>query len=102
MRPRERRELQPASFMNASAAIADSLLRQACQEPMPTGGKVLIRCDLIERSGSSEAWYGGRARRSVGQRTAGSMPPSFAAPRARLATRLRDFATNRHELCGLK
>ena len=43
--------------MNASTAIADSLLRQACQESKPTGGKVLIRCDLIERSGSSEAWY---------------------------------------------
>ncbi len=24
-------------------------------------------------------------------------PPSLVAPRARLATRLRDFATNRHE-----
>src|SRR5437773_10511427 len=54
--------------MSASAAIAHSLLRQACQESKPTGGKVLIRCDLIERSGSSEAWYGGRARRPVGQR----------------------------------
>src|SRR5881409_4359698 len=66
----------------------DSLLRQACQEPMATGGKVLIRCDLIERSGSSEAWYGGRARRSVGQRIPGNTPPSLAPPRARLATRL--------------
>src|SRR5436309_14706362 len=54
--------------MSASAAIAHSLLRQACQESTPTGGKVLIRGDLIQRSGSSEAWYGGRARRSVGQR----------------------------------
>jgi len=63
--------------MNASAAIADSLLRQACMR-LPRHA-------------------GGRARRSVGQRTAGSMLPSFAPPRARLATRLRDFATNRHE-----
>ncbi len=39
----------------------------------------------------------GRARRSVGQRTAESTLPSFAAPRTLLATRLRDFATNRHE-----
>src|SRR5207245_5307643 len=62
--------------MSASAAIAQSLLRQACQESKPTGGKGLIRCDMIERSGSSEAWYGGRARRSVGQRPAGSKPPS--------------------------
>src|SRR5438093_4366769 len=54
--------------MSASAAIAHSLLRQACQESTPTGGTVLIRCDLIERSGSSEAWYGGRARRLVGHR----------------------------------
>src|SRR5437867_1945028 len=87
----------PGSFMNASATIADPLLRQACQEPMSTGGKVLIRCDLIERSGSSEAWYGGRARRLVGHRIAGNTPPSLAPPRARLATRLRDFVTNRHE-----
>src|SRR2546421_10634572 len=61
--------------MSASAAIAHSLLRQACQESKPTGGKVLIRCDLIERSGSSEAWYGGRGRRSDGHRIAGSKPP---------------------------
>src|SRR5438034_10822920 len=62
--------------MNASAAIAQSLLRPACQESKPTRGKVLIRCDLIERSGSSEAWYGGRARRSVGHRIVGNTPPS--------------------------
>src|SRR5436309_4976248 len=65
--PLERSE--PALFTNASAAIADSLLRQACQESKPTRGKVLLRCDLIERSGSSEAWYGGRARHSVPRRT---------------------------------
>src|SRR5207344_1317611 len=44
---------------------------------------------------------GRRARRSVGQHTVSSMPPSLAAPRACLAWRLRDFATNRHESCGL-
>jgi len=40
---------------------------------------------------------GRRARRSVGQHTVSSMPPSLVAPRACLAWRLRDFATNRHE-----
>jgi hypothetical protein len=40
---------------------------------------------------------GRRARHSVGQHTVSSMPPSLMAPRACLAWRLRDFATNRHE-----
>lgn len=40
---------------------------------------------------------GGRARRSVGQHTVSSMLPSLTAPRARLATRLHNFATNHHE-----
>ena len=40
---------------------------------------------------------GRQARRSVGQHTVSSMPPFLAAPRACLAWRLRDFATNRHE-----
>ncbi len=71
----------PALSMNASAAIVDSLLRQACTR-------------LARRAG-------GRARRSVPRRTVSSTLQSFAAPRARLATRLRDFATNRHEYCGL-
>jgi hypothetical protein len=57
--------------MNTSAAIVHSLLRQA-----PIGG---------------------RAHRSVSQRTVSSMSQSFTAALARLATRLRDFATNRHE-----
>ena len=67
--------------MDASAAIAHSLLRQA-----------YARFDLRA---------GGRARRSVGQRTALGTPSSFSAPRARLATRLRNFATNRHGRRGL-
>jgi hypothetical protein len=77
---------KPGLLMNASAVHPlhssratgprDPLLRLACHESKPTGGKVLIRCDLIERSGSSEAWYGGRARRSFGQRTVSSTPPS--------------------------
>jgi len=73
--------------MNASAAIADSLLRQAC-----------IR--LLRHAG-------GRTRHLVGQRTVHPLhwaeqrvpgtSPSLAALRARFVTRLRDFATNRHE-----
>ncbi len=39
----------------------------------------------------------GQARRSVGRHTVSSMPSFRAAPRACLAWRLRDFATNRHE-----
>ena len=31
----------------------------------PTGGKVTIRRELIERGGSSEAWYGGLAPRDL-------------------------------------
>src|SRR5438093_520083 len=58
-------------------AIADSLRRQTCP------------C-LGERAR-------GRALRLVPQRTVSSTPRSLAAPRARLATRLRNFATNRHE-----
>lgn len=32
---------------------------RAREESKPTGGKVPIRRDLIERGGSSEAWFGG-------------------------------------------
>jgi len=63
--------------MSVSAAIADSPLRQAWMR-------------LALRPGR-------RARHSVGQHTISSMPLSLAAPRACLAWRLRDFATNRHE-----
>jgi hypothetical protein len=38
-----------------------------------------------------------RARRSVGQHTVSSMPPSLTAPRARLAWRFGDFVTNSRE-----
>ncbi|MGH7217648.1 MAG: hypothetical protein ACREIG_10470, partial [Nitrospiraceae bacterium] len=37
---------------------------------------------------------GRRARRSVGQHTTSSMPPSLTAPRACLAWRLSGFITN--------
>jgi hypothetical protein len=39
------------------------------EESKPTGGKVTIRRDLIERGGSSEAWYGaGERNRTSNQR----------------------------------
>ena len=67
----------PTLFMTVSTAIADSPLRQACT--------LEIRVQA-----------GGLAAQSVNILFS-SMPPSLAAPRARLAWRLRDFATNRHE-----
>ena len=58
-----------------------TLIRR-CDEPTcEVEGKVPLRRDVIERGGSSEAWYGGRARRSVGQHTVSSMPPSLPTPR---------------------
>jgi len=63
--------------MNTSAAIAKSPLRQ-----------VWTRLALHPSR---------RAHRSVGQHTVSRMPPSLATPRACLAWRLHDFATNRHE-----
>ncbi len=43
-----------------------------------------------------------RAGSPLGRSTSCSRRPSFlTAPRARLASRLRTFATNRHEQCGL-
>ena len=60
--------------MSAFAAVADPLLRQAC-------------------------WQ--QARPSVPHRTGSCRRRSFAAPRACLERRLRDFATNRHEKCDL-
>ena len=39
----------------------------------------------------------GQASRSIGRHTVSSMPSFSAAPRARLAWRLGDFVTNRHE-----
>ena len=77
----------PPVALQRATGTRDSLLRPACMGlPLHAGG---------------------RARRSVGQRTDHPLhvseqrvpgtPPSLAAPRARLATRLRDFETNRHE-----
>ena len=74
--------LKPAVFMSISAVIADSPLRQACT---PTNRRP-----------------GRRARRSVSQHTVSSMLPSLTTPRASRTWRLRDFATNRHEYCGLR
>ena len=40
--------------------LSNAGMRQAGDgESKPTGGKVTIRRDLIERGGSSEAWYEG-------------------------------------------
>lgn len=68
-------------LMDTSAAIADSLLRQAVMRFLLHGGR--------------------QARRSVGQQPLARMPLSLTAPRACLATRLCNFATNRHEHCRL-
>jgi len=63
----------------------------------------LLSTSAPSRFALRQAWTpvarrpGRRARRSVGQHTVSSMPPSLAAPHACLAWRLRDFATNRHE-----
>ena len=62
---------QPASFMNASDAIADSLLRQASRRA----------CSPLRTSTYCFKYA--------------SVLGSFAF--TRLARRLRDFATNRHE-----
>ncbi len=62
--------------MNASAVHPLHLTEQrvpgirCCDQPAcEVGGQKPLRRDLIERGGSSEAWYGGRTRRSLGQRT---------------------------------
>lgn len=67
----------PTLFMSSSAVIVDSPLRQT---------NMRIRQHV-----------GGRARRPVGQQTVSSLSPFFAAPRVRLAWRLRNFAMNCHE-----
>ena len=53
------------------------------------------------RKRGGDAPDGGRARRSVGQHTVSSMPPSLTAPRARLAWRLIGFVTNLRAEYGL-
>jgi hypothetical protein len=58
----------------------------------------LCRCD---KPAHGYPCAGGRARRSVGQHTVSSMPPSLTAPRARLAKHPDGFATNLPEYCGL-
>jgi len=64
----------PALFMSASTTIADPLLRRA---------------------------FGRWARPSDPHPYCTSTHRGLKAPRAGLATRLSDFATNRHEQCGL-
>src|SRR6266852_5053308 len=60
----------------------------------PHYSRRLLLQPLIRRCDKPD---GGRARRSVGQHTVSSMPPSLAAPCARLAWRLGGFVTNPHE-----
>ena len=73
--------------MNTSAAVAHCN-RRAMGTPIrgydkparEVEGKVPLRRDVIERGGSSKAWYGGRARRSLPRRTVSSTPRALAAP----------------------
>ena len=80
--------------MNVSAAIADTKIRTHC-------GILSSRQDHTKgarpRKRGGDAPDGGRARRSVGQHTVSSMPPSLTAPRARLACRLGGFVTTPRE-----
>ncbi|MGH7258840.1 MAG: hypothetical protein ACREIM_10715, partial [Nitrospiraceae bacterium] len=64
-------------FMNASAAIVDSLVRQACVQSSSTQASGLAAQSL-------DVLF--QVRLSLSR-----------LPRARLPTRLHDFATNRHE-----
>ena len=90
--------------MNASTATADTPRGTRCSQiatgPWPAcevEGKVHLRREIIERGGSSEAWYGGQARPSRPLHTVSSMPRPLGALHARLAWRLVGFVTNRHE-----
>ncbi|MEE9205117.1 MAG: hypothetical protein V3U08_08875, partial [Nitrospirales bacterium] len=61
---------------------------RGCDKPAcEVGGKKPLRRDLIERGGSSEAWYGGRARHSVPQRT---VPVRLGPSRLHAPVSLRD------------
>ena len=80
--------------MNSSAAIADRKIKTHC-------GILSSRQDHTKgarpRKRGGDAPDGERAHRSVSQHTVLSMPPSFTAPRARLAWRLGGFVMNSHE-----
>ena len=67
-------------------------------DPNPHDSRALL---LQSRIRCCDKPGGERARRSVLQRPVSRTPQSFAAPHARLATRLHDFATNPRESCGL-
>ena len=73
----EPQPLQPALFMNASAAITIRCCDNACMRffGMQAGGLAAQTLNIL-----FQVCFG-----------------AFAIPRARLATRLRDFATNRYE-----
>jgi len=78
----------------ASTATADTKIRTYCcilssRQDHTKGAR--------PRKRGGDAPDGGRARRSVSQHTVLSMPPSFTAPRARLAWHLGGFVTNSRE-----
>ena len=89
---------EPALFTKTSTATTDTKIRTQC-------GILSSRQDHTKgarpRKRGGDAPDGRRARRSVGQHTVSSMPPSLAAPRSRLAWRLGGFVTNSCEYCGL-
>ena len=67
---------------------------QRIEAPNPHNSRRLLLQPPIRRCDKPD---GGRARRSVGQHTVSSRPPSLTAPRARLACRLGGFVTNPRE-----
>ena len=88
------RNSEPALFMSTSAAIADPLLRRAFgQRARPS--------DPPRTIGDWRLSFCACPRLGAGQAPPQTAEPVPWAPRAGLATRLRDFATNRHEQCGL-
>ena len=72
----------------------ENVLRFQPTEPSPHHSRRLLLQLPIHRCDKPD---GGRARPSVGQHTVSSMPPSLAAPRARLAWRLGGFVKNPRE-----
>jgi len=96
---------QPAVFMNPSAAIAVFENRIPCGlflrarimlRALDLASAVTMHLDAVARR------PGRRVRRSVGQLLFQVCLPSSRAPRACLAWRPRNVATNRHESCGLE
>ena len=91
----------PALSMNVSAAIADSLLRQAWTwwPSVQAGGLAAQSVNIL--LGTGALLLGACPRQEAGQAPPQTAEPVTWAPRACLVWRLRDFATNRHDSCGL-